>query len=68
MGNDITYQKRYKSILFWCGVISAVYTAITNYALSCNVTLPWWVGAIGVGLSAFLGVCVGNNPNMANKY
>ena len=57
-------QSRIKSPLFWMGLVSAVYTAV----VSAGAEMPWWIGAIGVGLSAVLVYCNGNNPSITGKY
>jgi hypothetical protein len=61
-------QSRIKSPLFWVGLISAVYTAVVSAGVSAGVEMPWWIGAIGVGLSAVLVYCNGNNPSITGKY
>ncbi len=61
-------QSRIKSPLFWVGLVSAVYTAVVSAGVSAGVEMPWWIGAIGVGLSAVLVYCNGNNPSITGKY
>ena len=61
-------QSRIKSPLFWVGLISAVYTAVVSAGVSAGVEMPWGIGAIGVGLSAVLVYCNGNNPSITGKY
>ena len=61
-------QSRIKSPLFWVGLISAVYTAVVSAGVSAGVEMPWWIGAIGVGLSAVLVYWNGNNPSITGKY
>ena len=61
-------QSRIKSPLFWVGLISAVYTAVVSAGVSAGVEMPWWIGAIGVGLSAVLVYCNGNNPSLTGRY
>ena len=61
-------QSRIKSPLFWVGLVSAVYTAVVSAGVSAGVEMPWWIGAIGVGLSAALVYCNGNNPSLTGKY
>ena len=61
-------QSRIKSPLFWMGLVSAVYTAVVSAGVSAGVEMPWWIGAIGVGLSAVLVYCNGNNPSITGKY
>ena len=61
-------QSRTKSPLFWVGMVSAVYSAVISSGVSAGVEMPWWVGAIGVGLSAVMMYCNGNNPSIKDKY
>ena len=61
-------QSRTKSPLFWVGLVSAVYSAIISAGVSAGVDMPWWIGAIGVGLSTVLVYCNGNNPSIKDKY
>lgn len=61
-------QSRIKSPLFWVGLVSAVYTAVVSAGVSAGIEMPWWIGAIGVGLSAVLVYCNGNNPSLTGKY
>ena len=61
-------QSRIKSPLFWVGLVSAVYTAVVSAGVSAGIEMPWWIGAIGVGLSAVLVYCNGNNPSITGKY
>lgn len=61
-------QSRLKSPLFWIGLAAAVYNAIINTGVAANVQMAWWVGAIGVGLSAILIYCNGNNPSLPGRY
>lgn len=61
-------QSRVKSPLFWVGLISAAYGAVVNTGVTANVQMPWWIGAIGVGLSAVLIYCNGNNPSLPDRY
>lgn len=42
---------RLKNPLFWLGLVSTVYTAVIHAGVSAGVNMPWWIGAIGVGLS-----------------
>ena len=60
-------QSRIKSPLFWVGLVSAVYTAVVSAGVSAGVEMPWWIGAIGVGLSAVLVYCNGNNPSLTGE-
>lgn len=61
-------QSRVKSPLFWVGLVSAVYSAIVSAGVTAGVDMPWWIGAIGVGLSSVLVYCNGNNPSIKNRY
>ncbi|MDD3401448.1 MAG: hypothetical protein PHT58_07480 [Eubacteriales bacterium] len=55
-------QPRYKSVLFWIGLASAVYEAVVASLVTGGATLSPVVGAIGVGLATVLVYCNGNNP------
>ena len=57
-------QKRTESILFWIGMVSAVYEAVVNSLVTGGVTMPPLVGAIGVALATVLIYCNGNNPSL----
>lgn len=61
-------QPRAKSALFWVGLVSAIYTAVVNAGVTAGVDMPWYIGAIGVGLSAALVFCNGNNPSDPDRY
>ncbi len=61
-------QSRVKSPIFWIGLISAVYTAVVNKGVTAGINMPWWIGAIGVGLSTILIYANGNNPSIKDKY
>lgn len=61
-------QSRMKSPLFWVGLVSAVYTAVVNAGVAAGAQMPWWIGAIGVGVSTALVYCNGNNPSIADEY
>lgn len=61
-------QSRVKSPLFWVGLVSAVYSAVVSSGVSAGVDMPWWVGAVGVALSAVLMYCNGNNPSIKDQY
>ena len=61
-------QSRVKSPLFWLGLVSAVYEAVLASGVSAGIVMPWWLGAIGVGLSAILIYCSGNNPSIKGQY
>lgn len=65
---DLTTQSRNKSVLFWIGMISAVYEAVVTSLVSAGITMPPVVGAIGVALATVLIYCNGNNPSIANRY
>lgn len=45
--------------------MGAVYTAVVNAGVTAVVEMPW---RIGVGLSAVLVYCNGNNPSITGKY
>ena len=49
-GVNIDTQSRTKSPLFWVGLASAVFTAVVNAGVTAGVHMPWWIGAIGVGI------------------
>ena len=57
-------QSRTKSPIFGIGAISAVYEAFVGAGVSAGVELPWWIGAIGTALAAFLVYATGNNPSL----
>ena len=57
-------QKRTESILFWIGMVSAVYEAVVNSLVTGGVNMPHLVGAIGVALATVLIYCNGNNPSL----
>lgn len=61
-------QSRNKSPLFWIGLVSAVYTAVVNTGVTAGINMPWWIGAIGVGLSTILIYANGNNPSLSDRY
>ena len=65
---DIETQSRNKSILFWIGLISAVYEAVVSSLISSGVNVHPVVGAIGVALATVLIYCNGNNPSLKNRY
>lgn len=58
------FQERTKSPIFWLGAISAVFEGFINFGIGAGVEFPWFVGAIGGALSAFLLYAVGNNPSL----
>lgn len=57
-------QKRSESILFWIGLLAAVYEAVINSLVTSGVVMPPVVGAIGVALATVLIYCNGNNPSL----
>ena len=61
-------QSRNKSILFWIGMVSAVYEAVVNSLMSAGINMHPVVGAIGVALATVLIYCNGNNPSLADRY
>lgn len=71
---EIKTQSRNKSVLFWIGLVSAVYEAVLNSLTAslsaANLGFPPVVGAvlgaIGVALATVLIYCNGNNPSMTS--
>ena len=61
-------QSRIKSPLFWVGLVSAVYSAVVSSGVAAGIEMPWWIGGIGVGLSAVMVYCNGYNPSLKNEY
>jgi hypothetical protein len=57
-------QSRNKSVLFWIGLVSAVYEAVISSLMSAGVVMHPVVGAIGVALATVLLYCNGNNPSL----
>ncbi len=57
-------QSRNKSVLFWIGLVAAVYEAVINSLQTAGVTMHPVVGAIGVALATVLIYCNGNNPSL----
>ena len=57
-------QSRNKSVLFWIGLVAAVYEAVVNSLVSAGVGMHPVVGAIGVALATVLIYCNGNNPSL----
>ncbi|MBR6039511.1 MAG: hypothetical protein IKP38_03405 [Clostridia bacterium] len=57
-------QSRNKSVLFWIGLVAAVYEAVVNSLVSAGVTMHPVIGAIGVALATVLIYCNGNNPSL----
>ena len=61
-------QSRFKSVIWWLGLAACVYEAVMGAAVTAGAALPWWTGAVGVGLSAVLVYCNGNNPSLKTTY
>lgn len=61
-------QSRWKSPLFWAGLVAAVYEAVVGVGVAAGVAMPWWIGAIGVGLATVVAYATGNNPSIKNQY
>ncbi len=59
---EVTHEK---ASMFWVGLVGAVYTSVIFAGASAGVEMPW---RIGVGLSAVLVYCKGNNPGLTGKY
>lgn len=57
-------QSRNKSVLFWIGLVAAVYEAVVNSLVSAGVEMHPVIGAIGVALATVLIYCNGNNPSL----
>lgn len=57
-------QSRNKSVLFWIGLVAAVYEAVVNSLVGAGVAMHPVVGAIGVSLATVLIYCNGNNPSL----
>jgi hypothetical protein len=69
MKNDVEMQSRNKSVLFWVGLIAAVYQAVYGcLTMSEGIVLSpvalAVMGSISVALSAILIYCNGNNPSL----
>lgn len=64
MERNVNFQKRTQSILFWVGLVSAVYEAVVNSLVGAGINMPPIVGAIGVALATVLIYCNGNNPSL----
>ena len=62
--NEIKLQSRNKSVLFWIGLVSAVYEAVVASLVASGINMPPYVGAIGVALATVLIYCNGNNPSL----
>jgi len=63
----VYFQSRNKSPLFWVGLVGCVYEAVVHSFATAGIEIPVWVSAIGVGISAILIYCNGNNPSLS-KY
>jgi len=65
---EIQTQSRNKSVLFWIGLVAAVYEAVLNSLVSSGVQFSpiagAVLGAIGVALATVLIYCNGNNPSL----
>lgn len=68
MMENLGTQSRAKSLLFWVGLVSAVYEAVVASLVSAGVQMHPVVGAIGVALATVLIYCNGNNPSLADRY
>jgi hypothetical protein len=66
--NDLVTQSRNKSVLFWIGLVSAIYEAVVNSLVASGINMPPVVAAIGVALATVLIYCNGNNPSLADRY
>lgn len=68
MIKELKTQSRNKSVLFWIGLVSAVYEAVLNSLLTAGInfstTTGAILGAIGVALATVLIYCNGNNPSL----
>lgn len=64
MMENLETQSRAKSLLFWIGMVSAVYEAVVNSLMSAGIDMHPVVGAIGVALATVLIYCNGNNPSL----
>lgn len=68
MIENLETQSRNKSILFWIGMVSAIYEAVLNSLLTAGVKFDTVtgavLGAIGVALATVLIYCNGNNPSL----
>lgn len=64
MDNKPEFQSRSKSILFWVGLVSAVYEAVVSSLVASGMEMHPVVGAIGVALATVLIYCNGNNPSL----
>lgn len=68
MMENLETQSRNKSVLFWIGMISAVYEAVIGSLMSAGVELSPVFGAVAVALATVLIYCNGNNPSLKNQY
>ena len=69
MKENVEFQNRSKSILFWIGLFSAVYQAVYgSLTMAEGIVLSpvalAVMGSISVALSAVLIYCNGNNPSL----
>ena len=64
MDRKIEIQKRTQSVIFWIGLVSAVYEAVVGSLVSSGINMHPVVGAIGVALATVLIYCNGNNPSL----
>lgn len=64
MMENLETQSRNKSVLFWFGLVSAVYEAVVGSLVSAGIEMHPVVGAIGVALATVLIYCNGNNPSL----
>lgn len=64
MMETLETQSRAKSVLFWLGLVSAVYEAVIASLVSAGVEMHPVIGAIGVALATALIYCNGNNPSL----
>lgn len=58
---------RFKNPIFWLGLVSTVYTAVIHAGASAGVKMPWWICAIGVGLSTVFLYLTGSEPGSKKK-
>lgn len=68
MIENLETQSRAKSLLFWIGLVSAVYEAVINSLMSAGVYVHPVFGAIGVAVATALIYCNGNNPSLKTRY
>ncbi len=60
-------QCRAKSVVWWLGMVAAVYEAVIAAGIASGAQLPWWVGAIGVAMSTVLIYANNNNPSLSSR-